>query len=569
MPMNILPQILLLWLSVYWQTLTSYFSDLLYADLLERCHNHLLVKLARSLDLSKVEAACAAFHHQEGPGRPITYPVSQLVRALLVGWLYQLSLRQLEQHLYSDLLVRWFVGIPLFAAAPDHSTLERFEQWVAKHQADIFFNAVIEQINDYFPKERQRPQIGDTYAMKANAADEDLVRRLRHVSQRLLEALVQALPEAAARSWQGFEWVQLFGVYPEKLGCFLDAEQRARRLSETVLAADELHRRVERLMSNYSSREYAPVRQWLGYLGKVLRDDVRITQNEAGQSVVSELSRRQKGSFRLISATDPEATLRVHGEKEEDISLGYNVQVAISTSGFIHETCARTGSDPDQSGVVDLIAGQVERRGDCPAKLIYDKAGGCGKVRSQVAEASRGQCMVSAKLTDFEQRSKRFGPYDFSLSQDGRSLTCPAGKTSTIAYRSGSGDGVFFRFYAFQCWNGDPPSRKKASKQEACIRRCSLWEQCRDARQGNQTIRNVFISDYRQYILDAKTYNQSEAFKIDMHLRPRVERVIFELTHYNGARHCRRRGLANANFQARMCAVSYNLKLWIRRTPTS
>ena len=52
------------------------------------------------------------------------------------------------------------------------------------------------------------------------------------------------------------------------------------------------------------------------------------------------------------------------------------------------------------------------------------------------------------------------------------------------------------------------------------------------------------------------------AYKLERKLRPRIERIIFELTHYNGARRCRRRGLIAADFQAKMAAAVYNLK-WV------
>ncbi len=44
-----------------------------------------------------------------------------------------------------------------------------------------------------------------------------------------------------------------------------------------------------------------------------------------------------------------------------------------------------------------------------------------------------------------------------------------------------------------------------------------------------------------------------------------VVELVETLTNYNGARYCHRRGLENADWQARMCAVSYNLKLWMRK----
>ncbi len=81
-----------------------------------------------------LEKACAAFHHASGPGARPTHPVPQLVRAFLVKYLFNWSLREIEWQVRFNLVVKWFVGYPLFAAGPDHTTLERFDLWVCFHQ---------------------------------------------------------------------------------------------------------------------------------------------------------------------------------------------------------------------------------------------------------------------------------------------------------------------------------------------------------------------------------------------------------------------------------------------------
>ena len=48
-----------------------------------------------------------------------------------------------------------------------------------------------------------------------------------------------------------------------------------------------------------------------------------------------------------------------------------------------------------------------------------------------------------------------------------------------------------------------------------------------------------------------------------------VVELVETLTNYNGARYCRRRGVDNADWQAKMSAVSYNLKLWMRKISRS
>lgn len=61
----------------------------------------------------------------DGPGRA-AWPVLVLFRSLLVGSLYGLSERELEEALADRLSFRRFVGLGLEESVPDHSTLNRF-----------------------------------------------------------------------------------------------------------------------------------------------------------------------------------------------------------------------------------------------------------------------------------------------------------------------------------------------------------------------------------------------------------------------------------------------------------
>ena len=136
--------------------------------------SHYLVQLAQHLDCSPLERACAAYQHSTGPGAQATHAVPRLVRALLVKYLRKLSLRELKDEIRTNLAGKWFVGYSLFETGPDHSTLARFEQWGIAHQACSFFDEVLRQLDEDLPAERQQPQIGDPYALRANAAQETL-----------------------------------------------------------------------------------------------------------------------------------------------------------------------------------------------------------------------------------------------------------------------------------------------------------------------------------------------------------------------------------------------------------
>jgi hypothetical protein len=77
-------------------------------------------------------------------------------------------------------------------------------------------------------------------------------------------------------------------------------------------------------------------------------------------------------------------------------------------------------------------------------------------------------------------------------------------------------------------------------------------------------MRQVFISEYRDILKDAKTYNQSAAGKADLKQRPRVERVIANLVRYHDARQARWRGTVNADYQAKKAGPAFNLRQWLR-----
>ena len=542
--MQILPDFLTKIVEEHDEIIAEYYSDKLYETLLRKNRSHLLVKLAKKLDLSPVEKGCQSYHHQSGPGRTPTHTVPRLLRAILIGQLNDLSLRELETELGTNLLARWFAGYALFENIPDHSTLGRFEGWLIVHHPRLYFESILKQVRQDFPDAKTNTQIGDTYAMEADAATHGVVEMLRKLSIRLLESWRET--DADFSLLRNFDWVALFGIFPEKHPGRMSDKEKAERLQKTVSAAQDLHQRL-------SHKAKPQTRLWLDYIEKVVQDYIQI--NSEGIRL-----REKRGAYALASATDPEATFRNHGERdgEEDITFGYNIQVAASEDGIITETIAYTGAKPDQSGVADLIAQQEEP----PDKLIYDAAAGRGKTRHDVQEASGGKTKLSAPLIEYEKRSELFSPKDFTLSKNGSTLTCPGHKKTVVAYRSGSGHGRNFRFYPRHCWQGEPPVRMKNADLS---RRCPLWEQCRKKKTGLRAMRQVFISDYRAFLEEAEIYNLSDDYKKDKRLRQRIERIIAELVRYNGARCARRRGLAAADWQALMSAAAYNLKWWMRR----
>ncbi len=544
--MPILPDFVRTVLVAYLDPILTWLSAIIYADLIAHAPDHFLVALQTTLDFAPLETACAGFHHATGPGCRPTHPVPQLVRVLVIHSCFGWSLRQLEFQVRYNLLLKWFAGYPLFATGPDYSTLERFEQWVIAHQHRTLFDEVLQQIDQDFPEQRHQPQIGDTFALRANAAKESLVELLRHTARLLLHDLEAVAPDSHQRVVAQVDPVTLFGPTDERDDYWLTATEKRQRLTTTVQAIGRCTHAVREELAAHVIAEPARTHLLtrLAHLDKIVADEVALTTDEAGAiTTVIELDKDDKGSFRLGSATDPEATYRVHGEKKSD--FGYNVNIAVNEQ-FVREINAVTGAQPDATGVPTLITEQIEHQDLQPKKFIYDAAAGTGKARADFQAATGGHTQLVAPIpaSSCGRRPARFTPDHFTLSDDGTTLTCPNAHTTTVAYRSGSGAGRLFRF-------------------TACAD-CPLIKQCRNPKTDPTHMRQVFISDYRDLLNDAKTYNQSEDGKADRKHRSLVERFIANLTRYHDARLARRRGTRNADYQVKKAGTAFNLRQWLR-----
>lgn len=559
--MTILPPGVRFIVETHLTSLLHWFSAEMYQRLLAQAQHHFLVRVRGHLDTGPLEAACAGYHHSSGAGAPVTHPVPRLVRALLAKSLLNLSLRDLEQAIRWNLLVKWFVGYAIFEAGPDHTTLERFELWVIEHEARTFFDEVLHQIDRNFPEERHKPQTGDTFAIHADAARESLIRLIRHTCQRLLADLADlacatdAGVDLRSQVESQLDVAALFGPPDEIKEVRLEPGERRQRLATTVVAAVHCQRLVEAALATQPTWPAVPhqiVTTRLILLEKILADELAITYDEHGQvCTVHELPKAKKGTYRLASATDPDATYRVHGERSD---FGYNANVA-ATDTFIREIRADTGSLPDPVAIPAVLEAQKEHHDLTPDKFIYDQAAGTGKAHADVAHATAGQTQLVAPLIPYDQRSERFGPDDFTLAPDGQSLTCPNGQVSTTAYRSQSGGGRTFRFAAAQCTA------------------CPLAQPCRGDQLPPDHMRQVFISDHRSVLANARTYAQTPEFREDLKLRSGIERIIANLVRYHGARRARRRGQPKVDYQAKMNAMAFNLRQWMRqldrRTPAA
>lgn len=531
----------------------------------------LLVRVRQRFKLEKPIAACQGYRLYAGKrGQEAAYSLPILCRALLLKYLMGWSYRRTCQEIRQNNECRRFVGYRLDEATLSYITLQRFAIWVLLNQPRGFFNEILQQIDADFPEGASSAQVGDTFALLANVAEQSRTMMLRDGCRRLLHYLQQVAPVRHQQLWVELKQEELFGKAGDLPEYCLDKTQRDALEFKTALAADGCFYLVWRQFASLprqNTLEFHALQRWLAILDKMLCDEFVFEAGEEAHSLsVRYCTEKERGSFVIGSTIDPEATFRKHGDLNQ---LGYNVQVAAS-GHFIREIFAQTGATNDGSGVADLVAHQLEHLGVVPTKLIYDRAAGSPKIFHDVAKAGAGKTQLVARLIDHSRNSDRFGPLDFTLSEDGW-LTCPNGKSTHICYRSNAADGYDYRFSAETC-QGCPLRQRCRGEMPTVITEnpapaLPLLGKANKRKTTKATShRQVFISDYRDRQRAAILYTKSEQFKLDMQFRSNIERIIAALVRYNGARHAHSKGTAKADFQARMAATAFNLKKWHKLT---
>ncbi len=517
----------------------AWVSALVYQALLVQCATHPLVRLARLYDPAAVVAACSDYYHRAGPGTPPTFAVRILVRAEIVrAWADSCSDRELEFHLASNLLVRWFVGLPLLGATPDHATLNRFHAWLTVHQPDALFRDVLTFLDQVDPEDPAvTPQIVDTFAMASPAAPASSpARLLLHLSARLVAAWQQHAPVAQQGALPPLDLGPL--VHPPRT---YTPSQHQALLEQAVTVAHWLVADLTPHLPALDPPVRARIQPLLDAIPKVIADET--TTDAAGR--VCERPRDNNGSYRIMSAVDLEATFRKH--EPDPAVLGSNAIVA-NTTTRIRAAVVTTGSTPDQDAPVAVLRQQLAAPAPLPPALIMDQAGGMGKTRAQVEAVSSGQTRMVAQVPQSGVTGPaRFTPADFHISADGTSCTCPNGVRTTHVYRHSRSDGVSFRFFGGQC------------------RGCPLWDACRGPESKPNSQRAVYSTPYHGHLRDGAAFNATAEGKALLRCRWQVEPTIAWLVRYNGCRQARRVGLAAAQCQLFQACAVRNLQLWLGR----
>lgn len=100
--------------------------------------NHFLVKLEEALDWHGLAESLLDLGENDAGGRP-RYPAVLMLKMLFVSYLFNHSDRDTEFASTTNILVKYFLGLPIDEKAPDHSSLSRFRDRVLQKKGHLFF----------------------------------------------------------------------------------------------------------------------------------------------------------------------------------------------------------------------------------------------------------------------------------------------------------------------------------------------------------------------------------------------------------------------------------------------
>jgi len=536
-----LPPLALWVLGAFLPLILAWLETLLMRSILARCAEHALLRIAQRYDPAAVVAACASYYHLPGTkGATPTFTLDQLVRAEIVrAWADSCSDPELEWLLASNLLVRHFVGLPLLGPTPDHSTLSRFHAFLTDQAPDALFCDVLAFLDRVDPEDPvATPQIVDTFAMASPATPAlSVAALLCHLTRRLASAWLSLAPASLQHALPPLD---LSGLGRTDAPRTPQAAQQ--RLQQAVSVATWLADGLSEHLAALQEPLRTTIAAQLRAIRKIIADETSTDTD----GMVQERDADTKGTYRIASAFDLEATFRKH---EPDPAIFGSNAVVSTTTTRIRAALILTGSTPDSQAPLAVVRQLQSWGAPLPALLIMDQAGGMGKTRADVDAVSGGQTSMIAHIPPTAaDGAGRLPATAFVLSADGQTLRCPNGQASSRQYRHTRSEGVRFTFRSRQCAG------------------CPLWEACRGPDGKPNRVRFVYVTPYHPYVRAAAHFNQSEAGKALLKGRWRVEPTIAWLVRYHGCRVARRCGLAAARCQLLQACAVRNLLLWLSRT---
>lgn len=480
------------------------FGPELYEKLIP--NDHILYKINQQVDFSFVNQACKDLYSQD-LGRRVKNMPEMMFRSSIVQYLNNYSDRDMEQAARYNIIVKWFIGIPIEDSSYDHSALGDFRDRLGEERWKKLFFQILKQIEDAgFAK---GTQYVDATHIIANIAIPGTIGLIRQGIKAVMEEIEKVDPEL---------YTELGGKKTadkrERLDK-LSTEDKKKKLVKIVEEAKNIKSKAEELKS-------PSIDEKIEQMNQILNENVEEKDNGIQK-------RKDHVKDKLVSLVDEDAR---HGAKSDEKTFtGYKANVMKSKDGFVTNTRVTPGNTYDGDILVPLVDEKTASSSK-PDKIGGDTHYGSAENRYQMA--LRGITIVAPLKEDFNPTGL-FPQEKFVFDDTG--VTCPAGNRTMISnFNEKNGTTTFF------------------FKKEVC-QQCILKELC-----TKQDRRTVTVGNHHELVEKAKEYNMTEEFKENMKERAQIEPKHAEMKRFHGLVRAKYWGLPKVNIQAIITAIVVNVK---------
>jgi IS5 family transposase len=476
--------------------------------------DHFLRRLLQTIDFEAFRPLLEAAY--KGFGRPPLDSVF-LLKVELLARQYRLSDREVIVAIQFNIAYRLFLGISLKSPLPHHTLLTYFRQRLGPERLQSVFDHLVGQARRLgLVKDRLR--LKDATHIIANIAIPSTIRLVAEVRQQLLQALQPFAAERVVEETQRAEAIRLATAEAKDEDRLVERVSHVRAVlawADTVVVQAEFTQASPKLQEKLLAA--------LALAHKVLAD------------------RDPQAQDKVVSAHDPEVRRGKHGDFYE----GYLLDVAMDADSQLLTALNVLPANGDEGAdATVLIAQEEQAHGNDVEALSMDGAGYRGELLRELTAPDGLNLEVFVPPT-VRIPLPMFGAEQFTLSDDGATLTCPAGQTTQKRSAHNRDPGMRYRFSTKQCVN------------------CSLRSQCLTNPEGRSS-RTVFKNDYEAEYQAAQAKAQTPAYAATRKEHPAIERKLSELVNRHDLRHARYRGRVGVLVQSLLTGLVVNLKRMVR-----
>jgi transposase len=473
--------------------------------------DHYLRRVKALIDFERFRGLLASTYSPD-QGRPAIEPLL-LLKLEFLQYQYNHSDRQVIEQARCNMAYRFFLDLGLHSPLPHHTLLTYFRQRLGVERHQEIFDALVGQAREHgLVKDRLR--LKDATHVIANIAIPTTIVLVAQARERLLQALASWAADDVEQQRQRAAQIR---ASTADLAGEERLLQRVVHLRELVAWAQTVSSSAS--FTSAAPAEQAPLQQALAVAAKILDD--RDDPQERDQ---------------LRSVQDPDARRAKHGHYYD----GYLLDVAVDAdSQLITAINVLPGGANEAADAATLLQREEQAHGNDVQAISLDAAGFQGPVLHTLTDPAGPHVEVFTPPRA-PNRVQEFPPEQFTLSADQRTLTCPAGQTTTSRYRHPA-DGWQFSFARATC------------------AACPLQARCAPQLPKGRG-RTVFKSDYEADLQAARVKAQTPEYAQVRREHPAVERKLAELVRRHGARQARYWGQKRVLLQQLVTGWVVNIK---------